>query len=231
MLALVAALMQLAASECQLRSDNVVLVDNGAISIADVMQTPCGVVEMDGALVIAKVPQQLRSVSLTHRQIANLVRRRVPGLRNIEPDNPDLRVTFETAPEAEVETATVCYRTTRALKQGQLVNAQSLVATSCEANLVTDALVYDPGSKLVRAGRNILQLEYVGRVMRLPARVLEKGQTVVMRLRIGAVTIERHVTVLKAAPGDALVPVQASDGEMFSVPAASLFELGEDEHG
>ena len=111
-----------------------------------------------------------------------------------------------------------CMRVERALAADEFAGTQDLTIVFCDAEMAKPGFRYDPVSRLVRASRDLEPGELVSAVSAELLAGVRPGQRIILSTRIGAVTVNRQVEAVMAAPAGRPVFVRAEDGEIFSIP-------------
>ena len=125
------------------------------------------------------------------------------------------------APAPRPETAPAegaCMRVETRLVAGDFAGADDLSAADCGAEAAKPGFRYDPVSRLVRASRDLEPGEIVPAVSSTLLAGVRPGQRIRLSTRIGAVTIDREVEAVRAAPVGRPLFVRAEDGKIFSIP-------------
>jgi len=109
-----------------------------------------------------------------------------------------------------------CLRALRAVTAGEVATAADFTAAPCER--AGAALAYDRGLRVARLRRDVAAGEVVrGSSSMLSA--VRPGQSLTLQTRIGPVTVERKVEVVRPARGGERVLVKGADGRVFAAPA------------
>jgi hypothetical protein len=221
---LVAATIQAAA--CELRSEQVIVLADRNIRLNDILDLRCGDGQYaeTGDLVVAFLPERSETLTVTRIGLADLVRRRVPGLEEALADEGEGSITFRRRVDTQLEAGDgeQCFAATRNIAAGELVTYDSVATTRCAAVQHPARLNYDRRHGVVRAASAVEAGEYLGRLMPLPRSGWEEDQPLILSLSIGSVTIQREVQSATPAGGGAAAFVRDKDGALFSAPMSSL---------
>lgn len=119
---------------------------------------------------------------------------------------------------ALVDSATGCFAASRAIRMEESVTSGDVEMVDCEDAAVAPTLRVDPASRQVRARADIAPGQYLGRIWVPDGRSVNRGDSVRVIARIGAVEVSRDVTAVQAArPGQSFFVVDA-DGHVFAAP-------------
>ena len=185
----------------QLRVGDLVAAREGAL--------PAGIAE----LVVARLPHGATTLALPARDVAALVRRRVPGLRISAP-----------AGELPARIGGGCFAAAAAIPAGAAVKAGDVVAAECRGT-VPAALRYDrDGLAVARAA--LPAGAYLGRLAALPRDAIGKGTPLTLRSAAGPVTVERAVTTMQSGRPGARLFVRDGEGKVFAAPLALVDKEG-----
>jgi hypothetical protein len=111
-----------------------------------------------------------------------------------------------------------CMRVENPLAEGDFAGADDLTTVSCGAEAAKPGFRYDEVSRLVRASRALEPGEVVPAVSPALLAGVRPGQRILLSTRIGAVTVDRQVEAVMAAPAGRPVFVRAEDGKIFAIP-------------
>lgn len=109
-----------------------------------------------------------------------------------------------------------CLRALRGVAAGDVALAADFEASPCEA--AKEAFRYDRGARVARLKLDLAAGEVV-RGSRTTLASVRPGQDLFLQVRIGPVTVERKVEVVRAAPVGERITVRGADGRVFSAPA------------
>lgn len=210
----------LAGALCQMTpAPSVELVDRN-VHIQDVAILTC--IDPDqrdavGDRIIARLSENVQEIELSATAIAQLVRRRAPGLTDlaVDADPRTIRLHAPAAREPAARAEAPCFTTSRAIAQGRALDAASLIPAGCQAT-TAQTLRYDRSTGLVRAMTNIPAGAYLGRVAAPAARLAEAGDAVSIAVIVGPVRIERDVHVVQPGADGERTFVRDADGNVFA---------------
>ncbi|HEY5723970.1 MAG TPA: hypothetical protein VIT45_16795 [Allosphingosinicella sp.] len=111
-----------------------------------------------------------------------------------------------------------CMRVEKPLAEGDFAVAGDVTIAGCGDEAAKPGFRYDPVSRLVRASRALEPGEIVPAVSPAFLAGIRPGQRILLSTRIGAVTIDRQVEAVVAAPAGRPVFVRADDGKIFAIP-------------
>jgi hypothetical protein len=223
---------QAGAPPCELRQDEIIALSENSVRLRDILVLPCGDLEhFEGAenLVIATLPRDSRTLSLTRVGVADLLARRIPALAGLTESGNDQRITFTNSAASEVrpETDTQCYVATRNIAPGELVTGEDVSQSECLADRAASRIAYDRREGVPRTSEVIHQGDYLGRLMPLPRSNWDVGQQLTMSIRVGPVAVERQVWAMEPAAGNASVFLKDEYGAVFSAPVSMLAKKAE----
>ncbi|WP_280279766.1 hypothetical protein [Sphingomonas sp. CBMAI 2297] len=168
-------------------------------------------------LVVARLPRGASALVLPARDLAALVRRRVPGLRVAAPAGETVRIraAFAAAP---ARSHGGCFAAAAAIPAGAAVTAGDVIATACR-DARPAALRYDRGGLAV-ARAALPAGAYLGRLAALPRDAIGKGTPLTLRSAAGPVTVERAVTTMQSGRSGGRLFVRDAQGKVFAAPLA-----------
>lgn len=221
---LLAATTEIAA--CRLREDHAIVLSDNSIRVRDILELPCGDGEYSdiGDLIIAALPESLETLAVARNGLADLLRRRVPGLADALPAIEEGSIVFRRSADAlgDAGADAQCFAAARSIAADELLSHDSVAPARCEPGRDAIRVSYDRRHGVVRATEPLAKGDYLGRLMSLPRRGWDANQALTMSVRIGPVTVERNVRAI-APTGDASSAfVKDADGAVFSAPVASL---------
>ncbi|WP_164119048.1 hypothetical protein [Sphingorhabdus sp. Alg239-R122] len=195
---------------------NVVMRD-----IADISALPPELRAKVANMQILQLPPGSDSFELSERQLAALVRRRVPAL-HVHYSNGGghmLRVSVAPGPDAQSgDTNTLCYSLAAAVMGGAIIQRGDVTESACDGRKGPRAVYFDRRHMVLRANGDLNAGTFLGNV-RIPAKpVVDRGTDLVFRFRQGPVAVERHVRTIQAGRSGERLFVQAQDGTVMSVP-------------
>ncbi|MET0183127.1 MAG: hypothetical protein ABW199_09600, partial [Caulobacterales bacterium] len=153
-----------AASLCAVTSAEHVELDTRDVRVRDVASLGCFENETRselGDLVIARLPENNRQMTLSRTAIANLVRRRAPALSELAAG--DGAITIGQRVSVAGAGALECFALAHPLPNGAAISMDDLEAAPC-ADHARGPLTYDRASGALRAGGDLAQGDYIGRV-------------------------------------------------------------------
>ncbi|HEY9219055.1 MAG TPA: hypothetical protein VIO94_13465 [Phenylobacterium sp.] len=128
------------------------------------------------------------------------------------------RAVLAPAPEAGRPTRP-CQRVLRAISSGEAVLAGDLEPADCGAEPRAGVFRFDGPAGVLRAVTDIAAEDRVGAVPASALAAVAPGQALYLQTRVGPVTVERAVEVVRAARKGEPVFVRGAEGRVFSVPA------------
>lgn len=171
--------------------------------------------------VIATIPSGKSTVTLTRHDIANLIRRRIPGLPLDENHKTDELIRIEYSKiEAPVNKQT-CYYFKKPVSKGQAITAEDLSVTTCDPNRELAAMKYNASTNVLRASNDISAGSYAGRASVPAGKYADTDDELVLRVVIGPVKIEKTVWALQPANGADRIFVKDRQGNVLRVPIQS----------
>ncbi|MDF2385701.1 hypothetical protein JMG10_29820 [Nostoc ellipsosporum NOK] len=174
-------------------------------------------------LVVARLPHGATALALPARDIAALVRRRVPGLRVSAPAGEMVRIRATIA-ALPARVGGSCFAAAAALPAGAAVKAGDVIAAECRGTMPA-ALRYDrDGLAVTRAA--LPAGAYLGRLATLPRDAIGKGTPLTLRSAAGPVTVERAVTTMQSGRSGARLFVRDGEGKVFAAPLALVDKEG-----
>ena len=219
----------LAAAEigaCKLRDEQVIVLIDNSIRVHDILELPCGDGQYSdaGDLVIAALPENSEALTVARNGLADLLRRRVPGLADALPSENEGSVVLRRSTDVATDTGpdTRCFSTGRRISADELLTQDSVVPAPCESGRSVGWLNYDRRHGVLRADTPLAEGAYLGRLMPLPEESWDAGQLLKMSIRIGPITIERNVRAAAPVGGAESALVKDADGAVFSTSVASL---------
>lgn len=174
-------------------------------------------------LVAARLPHGATALVLPARDVAALVRRRVPGLRVSAPAGEMIRIRATIA-ALPARIGGGCFAAAAALPAGAAVKTGDVVAAECRGTLPA-AVRYDrDGLAVTRAA--LPAGAYLGRLATLPRDAIGKGTPLTLRSAAGPVTVERAVTTMQSGRSGARLFVRDGEGKVFAAPLALVDKEG-----
>jgi hypothetical protein len=209
---------------CSLTGAEAVDLQDRAVRLRDVVELDCAPAdarETIGSLVIGALRAGSSQVALQHADIADLVRRRAPGLA-LEPAGDPERVVLLRAGEIPIDAArdTACFALSRGVQAGAALSADDLVPVSC-ANHPSRALYYEATHGVVRAASDLAEGSYVGRLLVSEHAFPDAGDRLVLSVSVGPVQIDRQVEAVQPGPDGGKIFVRDEAGSVFPVPLVS----------
>ncbi|HEV7690385.1 MAG TPA: hypothetical protein VGO52_06170 [Hyphomonadaceae bacterium] len=221
-----AAFMLIGTTPCELRADDSITLSQDQIRIQDVVDLPCGDTDIQNIsdLSVAALPASTSEVSISRDAVADLVRRRVPGLADLKVSDGQRLVTFRRAEavKARVAPQAGCFAAVRNFAAGDLVTPDGVTETACSAGQAAARLVYDRRQSVTRAAQVIVNGEYLGRLMPLSPSGWDQGEPLKLHIQIGAVTVEREVRAIEPGSQGGRVFIRDTDGAVFGAPIDML---------
>lgn len=172
-----------------------------------------------GGLVIARLDRNTSEIEISAKAIANLVRRRAPGLTDLTANESPRKLRFraqapgEPAPLRE----SPCFKASRVISGGQALTSASLAPAECMA-APAKVLRYDRPAGVLRATTDIPRGAYLGRLAAPPRNSVGAGDTVSVAITRGSVRIARDVRTLQPASGGDRAFVRDEEGNVFAAP-------------
>lgn len=164
-------------------------------------------------MVVTRLPAKHSVLTLTEAQRRDLLQRRVPG--------GDLRLRHRGTvalekPAAPPRTEGSCYVARVDLAPGAYLSRDDVAETACARAPVERRLRYDAEAGAAFAYADIPAGTPLGRLRVAAQDPIAAGQAMLLRTRVGPVTIERRVTSLQPArPGKRLF-VRTEDGQLLA---------------
>lgn len=163
-------------------------------------------------LVVARLPQGVRRLTLPARTVAALIHRRVPGLELATPvfDRVEVRsAVSDLSPRA----GRVCFEIVRSIAADTAITSDDVAPARCR-NEAGARLRYRDGT--VQATSGLAAGTYVGQLLPLPAEAIGVGTTLSLRAASGPVAIERTVTAMQAGRLGQRIFVRDAEGSIFA---------------
>ena len=207
---------------CVLRPEESITLSTGGIRVSDVLTCDDKQWSDVDELAIASLPEGVDQVSLSRDAVADLVRRRVPGLAGLEAQDGERVVTFHRAADTPNAQQAHCFAAARSFAAGELVTAGGVMETACIPDQRGARLAYDRQQRVVRTAGEVAEGDYLGRLMPLSSSDWDQDQTLTLKIQVGPVTIEREVRATEPGLTEGLVFVRDSDGIVFRAPVDML---------
>lgn len=199
-------------------------IDSRHIKIADVVDLSNIDSRMKDKLagkVIATIPSGKSNITLTRHDIANLIRRRIPGLPLDENHNADELVRIEFSETDASVNKQICQNFKRPVLKGQAITAEDLNAVTCDLSRDLAAMKYETSTNVLRASQDISVGSYAGRASVPAGKFADTDDELVLRVVIGPVKIEKTVWALQPANGAERIFVKDRQGNVLRVPIQS----------
>lgn len=197
-----------------------VMLERREIALRDVAGL-VGVGPIDGrtaSRVVATVPLGRSSVSLSREALAGLVRRSVPGLRNLAVASGT--VTFRLAAEGPTPRAGSCAALSRDVEAGVTLTSADIVAAPCDLDSASAPVRFDPRTAAVRAAAPLVAGTPLGRLALPASATVAPGDKLRLVSSVGPVRIERDVVALQPGRSGGRVFVMNEEGQAMSAPLA-----------
>jgi len=123
-------------------------------------------------------------------------------------------------PAAPADGAGACLRLAAPLAAGEVALRADVAPAACPAERAAPAFHYDSLGHTVRAVRDLAAGEVVPAVPVSLLAAVRPGQKLFVTARIGAATVAREVTALRAARAGEPVLVRGAGGDVFTVAEA-----------
>ncbi len=183
--------------------------------VVDVATIPSALRGRVAGVQIARLPSHGGSFEFSAKQLAELVRRRVPTLHIAYSD--DARRTVRISmPEHRYTRNDRCYSLVVAVKGGSIIQHDDVTRGACDAQANQRALYFDRTHKVVRASADLSAGTFLGSIALPKARMVDAGEELVFRFSQGPVVVERAVRTVQSGKSGKNVFVQAKDGKVFS---------------
>ncbi|MFZ2031062.1 MAG: hypothetical protein WAU68_12180 [Vitreimonas sp.] len=170
-------------------------------------------------IVVARLPRDLRTVSIRRAALARLIHRRVPALAFSVDDAAD-EVRFQ-APASQVRAdSRACFAAATPIPMGEVISATDLARASCTGE-ATAPISYDRTYGLTRAGADIGTGDYLGSISVSAEHMPDTGDALTLLATAGATQVERPVTAAQPASRGRALFVRDQDGNVFAVPFVS----------
>ncbi len=174
-------------------------------------------------LVVARLPRGAAVLALPARDLAALVRRRVPGLRVSLPATETVRIRVAIAAGPGHDPG-ACFAAATRIPAGAAVTAGDVIAATCRG---TTPATLRYGRDGLAVTRDALPAgAYLGRVAALPRNAIGKGAPLTLRSVAGPVTVERRVTTMQPGRAGARLFVRDAEGKVFAAPLALAGQEG-----
>jgi hypothetical protein len=176
-----------------------------------------------GRHIVAALPAGRNAMSLTRAQLASLLRRSVPSLIVKDGSNEIVSLRFAAAAPA----AGRCLELSQSVVRGAALTLEDVASSPCDPHRDAAAIRFDRGSAAVRAGGDLAEGSYLGRV-ELPAeRGVEAGDRLTLTSVVGPVRIDRDVVALQSGRRGRGLFVRDSDGQAIAAPLADPRQKGD----
>lgn len=198
------------------------------VVVGDVVECPYGLDAnsslMNTPLVNVNVGPEGRSMS--NDQLADLLRRRIPGLGGLAAADFAEEVVFFSGAEVPRDDELdrkACSELNIAKDSGASIYRDDVSEVTCDSAKSRAPLTYDSASGLVRAAANLGVGDYLGQVMLAERYFAEDGDQLQLQISVGPVTIKRQVNALQPIGGhEDRSFVADGDGEVLLVPTRQL---------
>jgi len=169
----------------------------------------------DGEMIVASLPSRAAELTLNEEQRVALLRKRVPGVRFALRHGGDVR--FARGPGTVVQSGeTACFSARTEIPVGHYVGRDEVNNVPCIANATEPRLRYDAEAAAAVARASIPAGSYLGR-LRLPESTpVAAGRSMLLRTRVGPVSIERTVTALQSGRVGERLFVRTDDGKLMA---------------
>jgi hypothetical protein len=191
------------------------------VTMRDVLGPACAPITMIpefGRIVISRVPEGQDSLTLSRGQLNRFVLRAVPGLNLVKVADglKEVQISYS-HPRAVLVNSSSCYRAKEDVSRGSIVSNGNLEPIACDAKANAVPVVYDPIHNVTRSAANAAAAVYFG-ALALPIDIPSSNSTHVdFLVNIGAVTIEKTVTLLQPASNGQRAFVRDNEGNVFSM--------------
>jgi hypothetical protein len=176
-----------------------------------------------GRHIVAALPAGRNSMSLTRTQLAGLLRRSLPSLVVRGGSDEVVRLSFA----ASASAAGRCFELSQAVVRGAALTLEDVASTPCDPHRAAAAIRFDREGAAVRAGGDLAEGSYLGRV-ELPAEHgVEAGDRLTLTSVVGPVRIDRDVVALQSGRRGRGLFVRDSDGQAIAAPLADARQKGD----
>lgn len=182
-----------------------------ALRIADIAIAPSG-----GDRIIARLPSRVADIVLTEEQRHSLLRSRVPGGQFRLRHAGLVRVERGAAQSPAHRLGGPCYTARTDLPAGTYLDRDAVTEAACKAEGGDRRLGYDAGAGAAMVRGTIPAGTYLGRLRPDDRAPIASGKTMVLRTRIGPVTVERTVTSLQPGRHGKRLFVRTGDGKLLA---------------
>ncbi len=192
-----------------------VAVRDGVLRVGDLIDRgSTGLPEQVARLVVARLPAGRSTLQLSAKTVADLVRRRVPGLGPVAMGSASVRIDVISPPAPRTQMH--CFVAKAAMSDGAVVTRADVAETPCQASRA--ARLRYGGGGLVLANKPVAAGTYLGRLAGLPDAAIGKGAALTLRSSAGPVTVERPVVAVQPARSGGRLFVRSGSGEIFAAP-------------
>lgn len=195
-----------------------VVVDSRDIRLGDILDRSASEAALPAGIadrVVARIAPDRSRVTVERRSLASIARRAVPALA---PSSGEGQVTFELHTTRRAP-ANRCVALANAVPAGRPLSPDDLETVACSPSASTGAVSYDRAMATVRAGTDLAQGTYLGRLTVAPPAV-PAGTKLTLVSRAGPVQVERQVKALQPGHHGRRVFVADADGQVFAVRLA-----------
>lgn len=170
--------------------------------------------------VIASQSGNEKDIYLKRSSIAELIRKRVPGLSPIVPEgsSDEIRIKFIPQTNEYVEGGAKCYVFNREVSAGQAITKEDLQLNQCDKTRTLASMRYDKVTGVLRAVVPISVQSYAGQISVPDSAFVDVGDEIVVSVVIGPVRIEKDVWALQPANEAEFIFVRDKNGQIMRVP-------------
>ena len=171
--------------------------------------------------IIATIPSGKSNVTLTRRGIADLIRKRIPGLPLDENHKNNELIRIEYSEIDKSVNKQKCHNFKRPVSKGKAITAADLSVVPCDQNRELAAMKYNTLTSVLRATNDISAGSYAGSTVVTAIRYADTDDELVLRVVVGPVKIEKIVWALQPANGADRIFVKDRQGNVLRVPIQS----------
>ena len=213
-------ILTLLTASCPLTTADVALPD-GVLRVRDVVQLDCLPAKERGSigeLVIGDLREHAGKVEVTGSDIADAVRRRVPGLPLAKDMPAKLTILVSGQDRLTTTSAALCVVSGRNIAAGEKIVRSDVTSTPCPARPPRPVIAYEAEHGVVRALADIPEGEALGRLMVPDTEFPDSGDELLLIVKVGPVSIERRVWAMQPAPRSGELFVRDEAGNIFPAP-------------
>jgi hypothetical protein len=188
--------------------------------VADLSALPAGLRGPAQSLTIAWFRPGQTEMIVRPERLAEKARSLMPALASRLPAGVTDPIRVRRSSEAPSSVpARTCLTARRDMSAGETPRRDDFETAPCGRDPVPPALRYDPALASARLTRDLRAGDSIATPPAFALAGVQAGQSMVLTIRVGPVTVERQVVAVRASGPGRPVFVQGDDRQVFSAPA------------